>query len=119
MPGRFDRFDADVHVASLLDGGSVALRIAGLIDIGVAADGQLVIARRGQVGTPYAQLPLPPQSRYDLRIVVEGDIVELFVNERYSLCARLPADAGATVLQLVTSGKVNVDRLRVYALRDR
>lgn len=118
LDGRYDRVDVEIGVR-LVDGSrSAMLRLGNYIDAGIDLENsRFVISRRGEMVTPYAKLAFEPQDQYRLRIIVEDDMIEMFVNDRYSLCARLPAALGATDLQLVAVGGVAVDHLRVYRLR--
>ncbi|MBK8034599.1 MAG: GH32 C-terminal domain-containing protein [Chloroflexi bacterium] len=52
-----------------------------------------------------------------MRILIEKDMVEMFVNDRYALAARLPRELDTTALRLVaTGGDVDFEELRVFHL---
>jgi hypothetical protein len=61
-------------------------------------------SRRGD-GTVFAELPLPALGDEPaLRLLVEGDMAELFMDDRYALAARLPLPMAGMGFSLVASG---------------
>lgn len=57
---------------------------------------------------------LPDDKALPLRIVVDGDIVEVFLNDRYSLAVRLYRTRDVTCLSFGTSGgSARMDELQI------
>ena len=82
----------------------------------------VVVLRRDKLvivdgkGEPWSELPtmLPSNEPFKVTLVVEGDVAEVFVKDRYSLVARLPACEGPWGLSFATDGaEAGVTSMRV------
>ncbi|WP_135552431.1 hypothetical protein [Paenibacillus cymbidii] len=73
-------------------------------------------------GTVYSELAVAPDvfaAPGKLRVVIEGDMLELFLNERYSLAARIPYALSAAELGVFASADgAGFDNVRVYELNE-
>ena len=69
-------------------------------------------------GESWSELPvsLPLNEQVQVRLMVEGNIVEVFVNDRYSLCARLPASDEARRLSFSGDSGMAVSAMRFSRL---
>ncbi|MCC7206022.1 MAG: hypothetical protein IT323_01865 [Anaerolineae bacterium] len=122
LPGRYERIDLDLALAAGQDARKVGVRLADRYEIGldVAPDGS---SWSWYIGMPrgartYARLPFRRDSeRHTLRILVEEDMVELFADGRYSLCARLPSPIGSVPVRVFAEGgAATFDGVRLYRL---
>jgi len=121
----YERLDIDVVVMPGANNRRVGLRLADLIDVGIdVIDACFYVAHRSKGSSnPYAMLHFGiGAERYELRVIVENDIVEMFVNNHYSLCARLPYDLGQMTVGLIASGGTatfhDVRRYHLYSMSE-
>jgi hypothetical protein len=97
-----------------LDAGPAESRIAVAVNL---AHQRLVI--RGTDAEVWSDLPIAVAAGQLLllRIIVEGDIVEAFLMDRYSLAARVPHRIGGRRLDLfVDAGAARVHEMKVFRL---
>ena len=60
-------------------------------------------------------LELTPDRLCRLRLMLHGDVLEAFVDDRISLCARVQSPTGALAL-LARDGRVSLENLRITQL---
>jgi sucrose-6-phosphate hydrolase SacC (GH32 family) len=93
------RFDADLSFALPLDGGYAGFRIAGRdnkdkVEIVVDHNRGVISVRheyKEGEGSDYASIELAEKEPvYNMRVILEENMVEVFVNDRYTLAARIP-----------------------------
>ncbi len=114
----YDRFYAEIDFTPTA-GSRVALRIGERYEAGVdVAQGRLFIGSISSAPLTYADLSAAfTAAPTHMRVLVEGDIVEMFVNDRYSLAARLPRKVNVGALHLITAGgEVRRGAARAYGL---
>jgi len=123
LAGTYERFDMDVVVTSGPYNQRIGICLANLIEVGIDRTGQRVYitSRRAGLYNTYADLPIQTGitgvEQYTFRIIVENDIVEVFVNDRYSLCSRLPHDLEHITVGLTASGgTATFHSIRLYRL---
>lgn len=108
------RFDVELSIELPGDNSYAGLRVAGpdnrdKVEIVVDHVKGLVAVRneyqQGE-GMEYASIPLAQkESTYNLRVLLEENMVELFVNDRYSLAVRIPQRLPMRRLSLAGKGK--------------
>lgn len=117
LPAASNGIDATLRLRPGQDCDYAGLRLAEFIDVGLdLGQRRLVITRTGRYGQVFAELPLAPMDSYDMRIIWEDDLIEIFVNDRYSLCARLPSALATPTLEFVSTGQVIIDQLLLFHL---
>ncbi len=70
-------------------------------------------------GDTWSELPAELQANEPdkVRLMIDGDVIELFVNDRYSLCARLPATEGVVCLSFESdASNVGISSMRYSTL---
>jgi len=94
------------------------------VRIGIAPLGEIVVERgririldaAGETGSEISA-DVPADAAVPIRVFVEAEVVEVFVNDRYSLVARLPAREGERRLAVRGDGAgASVGAARVSAL---
>jgi hypothetical protein len=122
LDGVYGRFDLELSIEADGDATEAGVTLAAPgatapVEVVVAGNGG---ARRLIVRSPevQAEIQLRPAEplRYDLRILAEGDIVEVFVNDRYSLAARIPFVIRKGTLGLTAAGRVQFSRVSIFTL---
>lgn len=117
LPVISDGIDASLQLIAAADCNYAGLRLAGFIDVGLdLTQGRLVATHAAYYGEPFAELQIVQVDFYNVRIIWEEDLIEIFVNDRYSLCARLPEILNAPTLEFVSIGRVVVDRIQLFQL---
>ena len=58
-----------------------------------------------------------PAGQHRLRVVVEEDIVEAFLDDRYALAARMPETLDGASVELVACGAAGFENISLYRLR--
>lgn len=127
LPGTFDRFDFDMDVRiadeanNTQAGVVIAEPSAPQIEVALdRANSRLIVRRHSPegMGTVFGALSIPWNSNeFHCRIIVEEDMIELFVNNRYSLTARVPVKCTKASVALVTNGgPVRFSGVRIYRL---
>lgn len=103
LPGLGNRQWLSFQVRLSADARRLRLRLGALGEV-LLGDGQLQI--RDAAGSVWSERPadLPRDRRFEVLVVIDGPIVELFVDDRHSLAARLPAAAAAGTAELITEG---------------
>jgi hypothetical protein len=93
--------------------------LLGRCEVALDFDGQRLVVRSA-AGETVSELPVATgaDATARLRVVADGDIVEAFLDGRYSLAARLPQDVseGAAALY-VGSGSASFTNVSVYRLK--
>ncbi|MBO9604468.1 MAG: GH32 C-terminal domain-containing protein [Paenibacillaceae bacterium] len=131
LPGSYDRFDLEMELS--LDEG--ASRAGLLLDKDVAgpygyeialnrANGKILV-RRDATGSGgwvnFAELEVGAaalEGTNKLRVIAEGDMLEIFVNDRFALAARISSSLSATGIRLFASGGGAVfDHVIVHGLK--
>lgn len=113
------RVDVDIVFTPSTDTRIVALRLNDHYEASIDLHDQLLsIGTLWTAPIQYANLPVSVEpGRIQMRILIEKDMVEMFVNDRYALAARLPRELDTTALRLVaTGGDVDFEELRVFHL---
>jgi sucrose-6-phosphate hydrolase SacC (GH32 family) len=126
LPGVYDRFDIECQLRPDPGNKRLGLIIANLggsAGIEVALDiehGRLVIQAEPDAGEPkiFSELPIRLAAHpHHFRIIVEEDIVECFVDDRYSLAARVSKKLAGVILHLFArEGSAAFAGLKVYKL---
>jgi sucrose-6-phosphate hydrolase SacC (GH32 family) len=75
-----------------------------------------VTNRDGTVRVQQATAELPAR-QHRLRVVVEEDIVEAFLDDRYALAARMPETLDGASVELVACGAAGFENISLYRLR--
>lgn len=127
LDGLFSRYDLTLTVSLESPTGYGGVRIAGpdgknRVEVVVDhSSGKLMVRNDYEEGhgTPYAKIELASNEvNYSMRVIVEADMVELFVNDRYSLAARIPVKMPEQTISLVgKGGNISFDQLEVYRLK--
>lgn len=128
LPGTFERVDFETSVTIAgHEAASAGIKLGpanGAPGFRIVLDRigqQLLVQRDRPGGAVFSRLPvfLEPGRLARLRVLADGgDIVEVFVNDRYSLATRLPEALGTTQIHLFTqSGAATFSRSRAYELR--
>jgi len=132
LPGDYSRFDADMTVSM---SGS-ADRAGLLIDKGATSPygfeisldkaNSLIRVRRDTTGTGnwtnFSQIPVAAgdlDGTNTLRLISEGDILEVFVNDKYALAARISKSLDSSDIRLFSSsGGATFGNVKVYELNE-
>lgn len=80
----------------------------------------LMVQRDRENGVVLNELPIrvKPGQTMKLRVILEGDIAEVFLDDRYSLATRLPEEMAETRMGICAEGGFAVFApIRAYALR--
>ncbi len=128
LPGTFERVDFETSVAIAgHEAASAGITLGpanGVPGFRIVVDriGQQVLVQRDRPGgAVFSRLPvfLEAGRPARLRVLADGsDIVEVFLNERYTLAARLPEALGAMQIHLLApDGAATFSRPRAYELR--
>jgi hypothetical protein len=116
----FERVDIDVDVTLVGHSGLAGVRFGERYEAGIdLRQRRLFIGSLSSAPLICASLPVSlGGERCQMRIIFEGDMVEMFVNDRYALAARLPRSLTTTSIQVVASqGEAHFHSLRIYHLR--
>jgi sucrose-6-phosphate hydrolase SacC (GH32 family) len=126
LPGLYDRFDAQMDITL-----STGATRAGLLldwdgsgeffEVGLNATTQRLEIRSAVAGTVHADLAVPVAqgTPHTLRVIVEQDMVEAFLDDAFTLAARIPKKLATTSLGVYTDGgPVTFNNLNVYRLRN-
>lgn len=119
LPNDLGPFDAETELRVARDCTRSGLRLGDRFRVVVDFEKQL-LAVEGVAGEPVADLSVAvaPDAVLHLRVVVDGDIVEAFLDDRYSLAARLPQDVSrAPAAWFVQSGSATFEAVRVHRLK--
>jgi sucrose-6-phosphate hydrolase SacC (GH32 family) len=119
----------DLALTLHLQDGSDGTRVAGVAvrsatgkaDLWIGVDAvrrELTVRRAGDSGPVFARLPLPASLPNDLplRLVLDGDIAEAFLADRYALACRLPETSEGAHLSPVADGPARFTEITAYAL---
>lgn len=88
------------------------------MSVNKSADGAyLEITCPGQSNPLCSRIKIEDAANYDVTAVVEGGIIELFVNSRYALTARIPFVKGSYTVNLGANGG-SFENVNVYKLAD-
>ena len=93
--------------------------LLGRCEVAVDFDGQRLVVR-GAAGETVSELPVAAsaETAARLRVVADGDIVEAFLDDRYSLAARLPLDVSAGAAAVYAcSGSACFTNISVHRLK--
>jgi len=119
LPSDLGPFDVETEFRVTRGCQRCGLRLGEPFRVVVDFEKQL-LAVEGPAGETVADLPVAvaPDSVRHLRVVVDGDIVEAFLDDRYSLAARLPQHVSHAPSSLfVQSGSVTFEAVRVHRLK--
>ena len=112
IEGQWQHLAAEITLLMPIGVNEVRVRFAPLGEIILHRTRLRVLDGRGEC---WSELPaqLPADQPITVRLFIEDNIVELFVHDRYSLAARLPASAGPMRLSLKTdAGKAQASLAR-------
>lgn len=130
LPGTYDRFDAEMTIAM----SSGTDRAGLLIDKGLTSPygfeisldkaNNLIRVRRDTTGTGnwtnYSQIAVDSgdlNGTNTLRMIAEGDILEVFVNDKYALAARITKSLRETDIRMFSSGGPSTfGNVKIYEL---
>jgi len=112
IEGQWQHLAAEFTLRMPVGVNEVRVRLAPLGEIILHRTHLRVLDAQGEC---WSELPalLPADRPIAVRLFIEDNIVELFVHDRYSLAARLPASAGPMRLSLKTdAGKAQASLVR-------
>jgi sucrose-6-phosphate hydrolase SacC (GH32 family) len=120
LPVRHDRLDIELAFTPDPSVQQIGIRLGQWAEVGWDRGRARWFIGGAHESRTYSELPFRPSNeRCTLRIIIEEDMIELFANERYALCGRLPSQVGATTVRLfATGGPVIFDMVQLYALRE-
>lgn len=111
--GSWQRLAAEFHLVMPDAKQETRINIEPLGHIAITQEGFRIMDARGEC---WSELPaeLLPGTSMPIQIFVEGDLVELFADDSFSLAARVPLQSGKLSLSLETDGPTaSVSQLRV------
>lgn len=118
-------FTAEMSSAASRAGLLIGEGLAGPLGIEVTLDKQdnLLRLRYDQTGSggwvDFASTPVRPGElvgELDVRVLIEGDMIELFVDDRYSLAARVPFQLANANVRLLAVGNTSFSDITAYQL---
>jgi hypothetical protein len=133
LPGTYDRIDLEMNVAL----GAGAVRGGLLLDkdtsgpygyeIALDRVSNMIKIRRDATGSGgwvnFAEMKVEAgdlNGINNVRVIAEGDILEVFVNDKYSLAARISSAFSATGIRLFASGgDASFGNVRIHALKSK
>lgn len=124
LPGTYGRFDLKMTVTldeSALAAGIILRGDSGKPGLELAIDlrtQQLVVRRHGSGAPALAWQPIDvkPHEAMTLRVIVEEDILEAFLDDRFSLAARLPERIDNHALEIFAEGGAEVSDIDVRSI---
>ncbi|MDZ4290021.1 MAG: hypothetical protein U0984_18795 [Prosthecobacter sp.] len=117
LEGRWHDLAAEFSLRMPAAVGEVRLRMGSLADVALQRTRLRILDAEGNC---WSELPvdLPEDQTFSVQVFVENDIIELFVNHRSSLVARVPAVGGLFSLTLQTdASQAQVSALRLSEFR--
>jgi hypothetical protein len=116
--GVYNRLDMDLK---LRFNSSASWITAGDMGIKMDSVNNEIKITKGINGVVYSSLKLPTGSlngEVNIRVIAESDIVEVFVNDRYSLCGRIGSKLSNAAVKIVSAGgTTDINNAAIYKLK--